>query len=157
MIETADDKFSPLLHVLRLKRFDINMFGCNECRPVIECTSDVFCQRQHGENFRCEQVCCSRSIKCMLRERDEDLEASYNGLNCEEEECEIQPVSETSESSSGSDTSKDGAHAQTGNLPEAPESGSVDDSLTLTSDSGGPEEAPPGPGGPPPDDAYRFP
>lgn len=82
-VDPAETKiYSPLLHVLRLKRFDFNMFGCAECRTMIECTNDLDCQNSHGRSWRCEEQCCSRSIKCVLRVRDDDFKESDRGENC---------------------------------------------------------------------------
>lgn len=49
---------------------------------MIECTSDLDCQNSHGRHWRCEEQCCSRSIKCVLRERDDDFKVSNHGENC---------------------------------------------------------------------------
>ncbi|XP_045199044.1 uncharacterized protein LOC123553382 [Mercenaria mercenaria] len=113
-----------LVHLFRSKRFDFTMFGCSDCRPVMECHSDSYCKYKKGNQYTCEFRCCS--FRCVNRnsggramsahhfyqndEEDDDVTENVSGENQHSEnfttnEPEIRDTLSHSETSFASATS----------------------------------------------------
>ena len=55
---------SSLIQLLRSKRFDFTMFGCSDCKPVMECHTDSYCRYKKGDRYTCQFRCCS--FRCVI-------------------------------------------------------------------------------------------
>ncbi|KAL4233812.1 hypothetical protein ACF0H5_008490 [Mactra antiquata] len=73
---------SLLNSLLRVKRFDFNMFGCSNCHPVGNCGRDSDCLASHGRQYECSFQCCSFvCVRITDRDDDDRVEAERaNGL-----------------------------------------------------------------------------
>jgi len=79
---------------------------------MIECTSDIYCQRQFGDRYRCQEDCCSRSIKCKTGGRDEGTSEFQNAGDCgEDEECGVERDGSETHDDSNQDGTSDNFHS----------------------------------------------